>query len=503
MPRRVIVLFTAVSVLMCLLCYRVYDITQSDYAQAQHSGNTVTLTLDKSRGAFYDCNMQCLTNAQRQNIAAIVPTPQSLAAIRRHFAPEDVVKLLQRLSKGKPITVQVSDDFSAASGATVFNVAERYGAQQPAAHLIGYLDSGNTKGIAGLEKVYNDWLTENQTELSVTYNVDASGRVLAGNKPVIANENNESKQGVQLTIDKNIQQITEKAAEKIPVGAVVVMEVKTGKLRAVVSTPGYDPNNISESLAAENSPFINRAFRGYSLGSVFKIVTAAAALENNIQIEEPYLCTGSTVAGGQEFRCYKQSAHGEMNMETALEKSCNSYFIHLALQVGREKLVAQAQKMGLGQECVLADGFTSAAGILPTVGEIDSDAALANLAFGQGRLLVTPLQAAGILACVANGGNYTEPSLIEGLIDGSGQTVQKEPQKSPKKILSRATADILSGYLVHAMESNYSRVAMPLYGGAGGKTATAQSGWMQYNEEVLHTWFAGFYPARSRNILLL
>ncbi len=497
MPRRVIAFFTVLSILMCLLCYRVYNITQSDYAQVQRSGSTVTLTIDKSRGVFYDCNMQKLTNTQQQNIAAIVPTTQALAAIRRYFAPEDVTSLLQRLSKGKPITAQVGDDFSSASGTNVFKITKRYEQQQPAAHLIGYLDSGNASGIAGLEKVYNDWLTKDQSELSITYDVDASGRVLTGNKPVIENENYESKHGVQLTIDKNIQKIAEKASEKIPAGAIVVMEVKTGKLRAVVSTPNYDPNNISASLNEEGSPFLNRAFRGYSLGSIFKIVTAAAALENNIQIQEPYACTGSTTAGGKEFRCYQQKAHGEVSMETALEKSCNSYFINLALQIGREKLLAQAQKMGLGKENVLADGFTSAAGILPALAEIDSDAALANLAFGQGKLLVTPLQVAGVLASIANDGNYTEPSLIEGLIDENGQIAQKKPQKQSERMMSRATASILSRYLIHAMESNYSRIAMPVYGGAGGKTATAQSGWIQYGEEILHTWFAGFYPAQN------
>lgn len=497
MPRRVISFFTVISILMCLLCYRVYNITQGDYAQAERSGNTVTLTLDKSRGIFYDCNMQSLTNAEQQNIAAIVPTTQAFAAIRRYFAPADVTNLMQRLSKGKPITAQVSDDFSAASGATVFKITKRYEQQQPAAHLIGYLDSGNTSGIAGLEKIYNDWLIKDQAELSVTYDVDASGRVLAGNKPVIQNENYESKRGVQLTIDKNIQKIAEKAAEKVPSGAIIVMEVKTGKLRAVVSTPNFDPSNISASLNEDDSPFLNRAFRGYSLGSVFKIITAAAALENNISLEEPYICTGSTVAGGKEFRCYQQTAHGEMNMETALEKSCNSYFINLALLIGREKLLAQAQKMGLGQENVLADGFSSAAGILPSVSEVDSDAALANLAFGQGKLLVTPLQVAGILACIANDGNYIEPTLIESMIDNDGKKAEQEPEKQERRILSSSTASTLSHYLIHAMESNYSRVAMPIYGSAGGKTATAQSGWFQYNEEILHTWFAGFYPAQN------
>lgn len=496
MSRRVIAFFTSMSILMCFLCYRVYDITQGSYASAQRSGSTVTLEINKTRGIFYDCNMERLTDRETEKLAVIVPTTQALAAIRSYFSMSEAEMLLKRLSHGKPIITRVSNNFSSATGATIFQVSKRYGEEPLAPHIIGYLDSGNQNGIAGLEKVFDNWLKKEESVRSITYDVDASGRVLAGNKPVIQENSRNSQHGVKLTIDTTIQQIAQHAAKQINSGAVVVMEVETGAIRAVVSTPAFHPEQISKSLTDDGSPFINRAFRGYSLGSIFKIVTAAAAIENQVFIEEPFVCTGSTTAGGTEFRCYQETAHGEVTMESALEKSCNSYFIQLALAVGKEKLLAQAQKMGLGQVNKLADGLVSASGLLPKAADVDSDAALANLAFGQGNLLVTPLQAAAMISCVANGGYYVQPQLIEGLVANDGTMEKEESHLNKNRVMRQSTADIISQYLIHAMENNYSHIAAPKHAGAGGKTATAQSGWYRENREVLHTWFAGFYPAR-------
>lgn len=496
MSRRIVALFTTVCVLMCALCLRVYSITQSSYAAVQRSGSTVTVEVCKTRGVFYDCNMNLMTNRETEKRAAIVPTAQALAAIYNYFSADEADLLMKRLSRGKPVVSTVSDDFSAASGATVFDVGKRYGTQPLAPHIIGYLDGGGRRGISGFEKSFDDYLAAAESKTTVTYDVDASGRVLSGERPKIEKAEL-PKQGVKLTLDAEIQQLAQNAAKRIKSGAVVIAEVETGAVRAVVSTPAFDPEDVGESLNDESSPFINRAFRGYSLGSVFKIVTAAAAIENNIFLEEPFICTGSTLAGGIDFDCYQGAAHGEVTMQTALEKSCNSYFIQLALAVGKEKLLAQAQKMGLGQATRLADGVSSSAGILPSDAELDSDAALANLAFGQGRLLVTPLQAAAMISCIANGGYYVQPQLIEGLVDEKGAVEAQKPLLQKKRVMSSMTAQTLSQYLISAMENNYSNIAAPEYGGAGGKTATAQSGWVRGGKEVLHTWFAGFYPARS------
>lgn len=383
MSRRIVALFTTVCVLMCALCLRVYSITQSSYAAAQRSGSTVTVEVCKTRGVFYDCNMNLLTNRETEKRAAIVPTAQALAAIYNYFSVDEADLLMKRLSRGKPVVSTVSDDFSAASGATVFDVSKRYGTQPLAPHIIGYLDGGGRRGISGLEKALTIIWRLPKAKSRLPMMLDAGARSF-GRKT----ENRESgaaEAGVKLTLDAEIQQLAQNAAKRIKSGAVVITEVETGAVRAVVSTPAFNPENVGESLNDESSPFINRAFRGYSLGSVFKIVTAAAAIENNIFLEEPFICTGSTLAGETDFDCYQGAAHGEVTMQTALEKSCNSYFIQLALALGKEKLLAQAQKMGLGQATRLADGVSSSAGILPSAAELDSDAGIGKFSVRSGQ----------------------------------------------------------------------------------------------------------------------
>lgn len=122
MSKRIISFFTAVSLAMCLLSLRVYNIANSSYAYAQRSGNTVSLSVGKRRGTFYDCNMKPLINEESENIAAIVPTTQALAALNRYFSADEAGALMKRLSKGYPIAAAVGDDFSASNGVHIFKV---------------------------------------------------------------------------------------------------------------------------------------------------------------------------------------------------------------------------------------------------------------------------------------------------------------------------------------------------------------------------------------------
>ena len=130
----------------------------------------------------------------------------------------------------------------------------------------------------------------------MTYQVDALNHVLAGEKAEVSDTSSLGNAGIVLTLDKRIQRIAEEAASSsLQTGAVVVAEIPSCKIRAMVSLPTFDRDNLSESLEDPASPLLNRCLSAFSVGSVFKLVSAAAALESGISPEYTYTCSGSTV----------------------------------------------------------------------------------------------------------------------------------------------------------------------------------------------------------------
>ena len=137
-----------------------------------------------------------------------------------------------------------------------------------------------------------------------------------------------------LTLDKRIQQIAEQAMADVTKGAAVVSDLTTGELLTVVSKPTFDPNGLWKSLTDEGKPFVNRAFSGFNVGSTFKIVVAAAAIQSGISPTYTYTCTGAIDVDGQAYNCLEKDGHGAISMLEAMEHSCNTYFIDLGLKVG-------------------------------------------------------------------------------------------------------------------------------------------------------------------------
>ena len=169
--------------------------------------------------------------------------------------------------------------------------------------------------------------------------MDGAGKPLQGIAPEIQNTLDEAKAGIVLSIDQQIQYIAEQAAKKyIDRGAVVVLEPKTGQVLAMVSLPDFQQDTLVEALDDERSPLLNRALCNYNCGSVFKIVSAAAALEAGVSLSESHTCTGSINVGGISFHCHNRLGHGVMSMVSGFAQSCNPYFIQLMQGVGGEAL---------------------------------------------------------------------------------------------------------------------------------------------------------------------
>lgn len=324
------------------------------------------------------------------------------------------------------------------------------------------------------------------------------GRALSGEKPEIIYEDYNNKSGLVLTIDKEIQKIAESCADEAELdkGSIVVLDAKNGKIRAMVSRPNFNPDKIENYLSDENSPLINRSLTEYSVGSVFKLTVCAAALEAGISPDFTNDCTGKTDVDGITFFCHNHSGHGVLDMKKGFALSCNTYFIALAKEIGGEKILETAEKMGFGLPLELSPGFSSDKGVLPEISDIKSSGDLANLAFGQGKLMASPLQIAAAFLSVASNGKYYYPSLIEGFADEVGN-IKKINEKAPVYVFDDKTAKTLKSFLKYSVDYGGGSLAKPKNSTAGGKTATAQTGWYKNGEEIFHAWFAGYYPAEN------
>ncbi|WP_312645329.1 penicillin-binding transpeptidase domain-containing protein [Hydrogenoanaerobacterium sp.] len=498
MEKRVIAVFCAMILMFSGMYYRIFSLSEGEgMAQVAKNQSTYTLEVAKTRAMIYDCNLSPLVNTEKEYRAAILPSPQSVPAMKKLIPDKE--QFLKTLEDQKPVLLQLSTDEFYGKGVNLFQVPLRYAKHQPAVHIIGHLREG--EGVYGIEQAYNGFLTANGGRIEVRYPIDATGRALSGETPEVIDTTTEPKQGLVLTLDERIQRIAEQAAKRyISKGAVVVMDCKTGDIKASVSLPTFDPNNVARSFEAKDTPFVNKAFAPFNVGSSFKLVVTAAALENGIK-PGAFECTGKIDIDGQIFKCNNHAGHGWVDLTRALEVSCNPYFIHLAQSVGAENLRNTAVKFGFGRANLLAEGYESAAGNLPSPDELRNPADVANFGFGQGVLMATPVQLARMVSVFANGGYLITPQLVEGYSDPTGTSVQNyAPEYAANRIISEQTVRKVHDLMVSVVEEGSGKKAKPESGGAGGKTASAQTG-QYYDEEktneIVEAWFVGFFPAEQ------
>lgn len=459
--------------------------------------SAMRIDLETLRGTIYDCNMKPLTNGETIIYAAAKPSGYSLAQLKGKVLPDVFESVLERMSFGKPVAVRINSPIKSSGDIKEIKVTQRYSSNSLACHIIGYLDStGN--GISGIEKSYNSLLSKDTSTVSVRFSSNAKGRVMLG-EDIVVEGNSVPESGVVLTIDKRIQEITENALDSsgAECAAAVVIEIESGAIRACVSRPLFDPCNIADSLNDEDSPLINRAFLPFSVGSVFKPVVAASAIEIGISESFEYNCTGSVTHNGVTFNCHKKEGHGVLNMEGAVANSCNTYFIALAIETGAENIIETAKKFGFGSGISFAKGIDSSDGYLPDLHTLDSKAAIANVSFGQGALLATPVQICNVMATIARGGVYKEPYLVEGETDENGVHTRIKLYGEKKQIISYNTSKLIQRFLEKVVTEGSGRYAQSEYVTSAGKTATAQTGKTENGEEVYHAWYAGYFPAEN------
>lgn len=501
MQWRIVGVFVVMLTIASGLMVRLYALSMNvGLEQAAQSQSAYTLQITTTRGQIYDRNLQPLTDTEQRNYLAVLPTDDAVQACAEQITGTSRRLALDAAAQGTPFVLPLEDGQKVyAADVENFTVSSRLPhdpSEQLAVHLLGYLD-GEGNGVSGIEQAYNDQLAAAGEQVTVRCQVDALGRPMENGSMQVEGSSRPPQQGVILTLDKRMQQAVEQVGEQIDQGAIVVMDVQTGAITASASFPQYDPYHLEAALEDAGQPLINRALLPYCVGSSFKLSVAAAALEEGISSSFLVDCVGGTTVAGRIFYCHNRAGHRETDLKRAIEQSCNPYFIKLGQETGAEQLLGMAKALGFGQETQLADGVIAQAGNLPTLGELSSPHELANFSFGQGKLTATPVQIAAMVSAVANGGMAVTPHLVMGTTE-DGQTVQEKESPAPVRVFSQQTAAFLQKAMIGVVEEGSAPLAQPKQGGAGGKTASAQTGlYDEEGEEIVHAWFAGFFPAQN------
>ena len=497
MKRRLLALNIGFVILILLLAARLTQIQileNEKYASVNAKQQRITFNGEDTRGTIYDRNGNKLTGADESYIYILKKEALDTTAVRIL----DVIGAKRVENESKRYYVYRSSIFSEDAAyvlkrdyeAFIIKGATRYEEAQPAVHFVGYINEKDGTGASGIEKEFNDILSKKQ---KVVYaSVDGRRMIIPGLG--ITSKVSNPDCGVITTLDVNIQKKAEQVlSDSAHNGSIIVLDAKTGEVLAGASTPSYNPAHVEEYLKSNKEEFINKITQSlYPPGSIFKIIVAAAALEKGAVTEDTkFVCKGYEEINGVRINCSKEEGHGEITFRDAFAKSCNSAFIQLGAQTGGESILEMAKAFGLGQKA-FQNKMEEKTGTLPGTNEIQG-AGIGNLSIGQGKLLITPAQAARVTSIIAAGGVDNGLSIIKGTKEaGKTSYVEKE---EPVRVISRNTSDLIKEMMVDTV--NYGTANN--LSGAGvtiaGKTGSAEAS--DHGVMVVHGWFTGFFPAED------
>ncbi len=367
-------------------------------------------------------------------------------------------------------------------GAYIFGSVSRYEDEQTACHLIGYLNDSEKRGVSGLEKVYEELLQPDGSFLKLQ--ADGSGLLLLDRKPEVDGGGSFLRNNLVTTIDKPLQEFCESAfSVRNLEGAVLVSEVETGQILAWVSAPSFNPNQIERYLDGSGSNLVNKCVQGqYAPGSVFKIVTAAAALENSAMSPYTvYTCTGTAEVEGILLGCQSgpPGGHGDVDMYRAMAVSCNCYFAELGKELGCSAVLEMAERLGFGNPVfgIFAEEVSGNLPLAETCGPWD----ISNLSIGQGRILATPAQVHQMMTVIAGGGVRKQLQVVEGEVHA-------------ERVLPESAAGELKRMLQQVMTAGTGS-GVSWNGEPAGKTGTAEAA--VDGTPVNNCWFSGFFSAHE------
>jgi penicillin-binding protein 2 len=534
--------------MLLLQFWLLQGVNSKRYRELAENNRIRTLGIAAPRGTLTDRNGRILAeNKPAFKIVVTMGPSASVENISRSLASLlgiDEAEIRQKLGRPRaayqPVTIKAKATFEdvAAVEARRLEMPEvsvevvpmrAYPQARSAAHVVGRVgevtdrqlkqaafadfEPGRVVGQSGLEALYNEDLTGTDGLRRVVVNSRGVEVSLSEDQPARAGG------AVELTLSADLQAAME-AAFKDQAGSAVALDPYTGEILGLVSSPGFDPNSFTagiersvwESLTTDpKTPLLNRALQGqYAPGSLFKVVVAAAGLEEGlITPETTTFCPGHATIYGHVFKCNRPNGHGAVSLGRAIGESCNVFFYQLGARLEIQRLAAYARKFGLGAVSAV-DLPNEAAGLIPDPEWKERlfkapwyQGETISVSIGQGQVLATPLQMARMMAAIANGGRLVQPHVVR-LI--AGKPVAYEAPRS-MGFRPSTIAAIRHGLFLAVNGGGSGARAQVSDLVVAGKTGSAQ---VVSSSKLLkdvssiqpHAWFAGFAPLDNPRIVL-
>ncbi len=519
---KLFIIFVGVFLILAAHLFVIQVVNGEEYAirAAQQSTESVILE-EVSRGDILDRNLISLTGGSISDFILIFPKAitdsEEIVTGLASITGLEQATIEEYLEKGAcyipfPLTPAQAGEIDGRGwqGVTVQSVKLRYGPKPLANHLLGYLgypeedtlqalaagsdkhyQSGDLVGVHGLERYYEDALKGTKAVGKVSAYFDAADNLIAGPSFTVQDVTPDlGRQNLVLTLDCRIQGEVERIMDNtVQNGAVVVMDVHTGDILAMASRPNFDPRPGGAKPTGRDGALFDQCTSYYQPGSVFKIVIAAAALEEGIvRPGSEFFCEGE---GDDLVPCWHKEGHGEINFAEAFANSCNPAFARIGLELGAEKVINYAQRFGFGQSSIA--GYENQGPVLglETIGEGYN---LVNSSIGQWPVLATPVQVTAALNTLVNNGVYIEPRLIKALRYPGGGVAKYFPMGSSRKVVSMHTARRMCEMMEMVTTNGVGKGAYLEFLGSAGKTGSAQTGG---ENPRIDAWFTGYAPIDS------
>ena len=481
-----------------------------------------------ARGKLLDANGTVLaTNKSVCTISVIhnqMEEPEKVIEmlVRELGIPEETarkrVEKVSSIERVKTNVAKETGDAIRAYGLSGVKVDEDYKRYYPygtlASKVLGFTGADN-QGILGLEVKYDEYLQgTNGKILTLT---DARGIEIenAGEsrlEPVNGYD-------LCLSLDRNIQMYCEQAAKKVCTKksadsvSVIVMNPQNGELMAMVNYPEFDLNDpftlvgdTGESVSAEEKQnLLNKMWRNqcisdtYEPGSTFKIITAAAALEEGVvKLDDAFFCPGYKIVEDRRIRCARTTGHGAETFETGIMNSCNPVFMELGERLGAENFVGYFKQFGLLSKTNI--DLPGEAGTIMHKTENIGPVELATISFGQS-FQIPPIQLVTTVSSIINGGTRVTPHFGVSVQDADGNTVKTFSYETHENICTAETSETMR-YLLEKVVSEGTGKNAKIEGfSIGGKTATSQT--LPRSAHKYNSSFLGFAPADNPQVLVL
>ena len=518
-------------------------LNRSAYEEKSNENSIKTIVRNPPRGIFFDRNLNFLVGNKASFTLEIVPDTynkerneiiEKVIAVEADYINQ-ILKKNKRYSKYLPRKIKRNIQFNAVAWLEensdfipgvnyIVEMQRDYSFGVNASHVFGYTKEidfktlgekkdiykmGDYIGYNGVEKTYENFLRGNKGK--DFYVVDSRQKIIgkyeSGNENIPALKGND----LVLTIDRDAQIAAENSFHNMR-GALVAIEPSTGEILALVSAPQYDlskfasvtSNEIWNELSRDTTkPLFNRATMSRNPpGSTFKMMIAIAALEDKIITTSDYVtCGGGFLFGDKFFKC--THVHGKVNVVSAIERSCNTFFYQLMLKIGIERLSKYGKMFGFGRKTNIDIGEESS-GILPNKAYYDrvygkgkwTRGYLVSLGIGQGELITTPLQLAQYTSLLANFGVTKSPHLVKGYIENETNNYIPFEFEELRASISKETFDIVREGMYKVVNGNGTATLIRLKDiKIAGKTGTAQN---PHGED--HALFIGFAPFENPQI---